>query len=245
MLNLSKLPYLGEDQYHKFDLTNPSPLGIVGIHGNLSPGLLLSAYRQGVFPWYDDESPILWWSPDPRFILDPGELHVSSSMEKFLKRKVYNVTVDEAFAEVIHACASVPRSGQEGTWIVPEMEEAYKRLHDLGFAHSVEVWEDKTLAGGLYGISLGKLFFGESMFSYRSNASKTAFILLVLGLQEKGFPMIDCQVYTEHLEQLGAREVDREYFLQRLEEGLTAATRRGNWGTWLDLKDVAVRYFSP
>lgn len=219
-------------------------MGIVGINGNLSPGVLLSAYRQGVFPWYDDESPILWWSPDPRFILEPESLHVSSSMGKILRKRDFSVSVDRAFSEVIHACASVPRRGQGGTWILPEMEEAYKRLHELGYAHSVEVWYGKELAGGLYGVSLGRLFFGESMFSRKSNASKIAFILLVRGLQEKSFLLIDCQVYTEHLEQLGACEIEREDFFRRLEEGLAFPTLRGDWGEWLDLEDVAERHFS-
>lgn len=243
MLNLSELPFLDIDQAVDFEPENFSSPGIIGIHGNLSPGVLLSAYSQGVFPWYDDESPILWWSPDPRFILEPECLHVSSSMRKTLRKRNFSVTLDRAFSEVIHACATVPRNGQDGTWIVPEMEEAYGRLHELGFAHSVEVWHGENLVGGLYGISLGKLFFGESMFSLRSNASKIAFILLARGLQEKGFPMIDCQVFTEHLEKLGAYEIDREDFLERLEEGLAFPTSRGKWTGWLNLEDVVERQF--
>lgn len=243
MLNLDNIPYLEFDQRMTFSLENPSPLGIVAVHGNLSPGVLISAYRQGIFPWYDDESPILWWSPDPRFILNTGELHISKSMRKFLRKHTFSVTVDSAFEDVIMACADVPRKEQEGTWIVPEMEQAYIDLHRLGYAHSVEVWDKGELVGGLYGVSLGHAFFGESMFSRVSNASKTAFILLSIALREKEYPLIDCQVYTSHLEQFGAVEVERDYFLERLEEELQHPTKRGSWREWLDLNDVSRRYF--
>ena len=208
------------------------------MNGNLSPGVLLSAYRQGIFPWYDDESPILWWSPDPRFILTPEDLHVPKSLRKDLRKNRFSVTVDQAFPDVIRECARVPRREQDGTWIVPEMEQAYKRLHNLGFAHSVEVWQDEELVGGLYGVSLGRAFFGESMFSLASNASKTAFVLFVLALREKGFGLMDCQVYTEHLSQFGAYEVSRSDFLQLLQEVLDAPTKRGSWSSWIDLEKM-------
>lgn len=235
MLNLRDIPHLNENQHLKFSLEEASPLGIVAVNGNLSPGVLLSAYRQGIFPWYDDESPILWWSPDPRFILTMGDLHVPKSLRKSLRKDRFSVTVDQAFPDIIRECARVPRPEQDGTWIVPEMQRAYMHLHNLGFAHSVEVWQDEELVGGLYGVSLGRAFFGESMFSLASNASKTAFVLLILALQEQGFGLMDCQVYTEHLSQFGAYEVSRSGFLQLLQEMLDAPTKRGSWSSWLDL----------
>jgi len=243
MLNLSEVPYLDPDQQVRFSLDDPSPLGIVAVHGNLSPGLLLSAYRQGVFPWYDDASPVLWWSPDPRFILEPPDLHISKSMRRMLKKCTFDFSVDQAFSEVISSCAAMPREGQEGTWIVPDMQKAYNRLHDLGYAHSVEVWYEGELVGGLYGVSLGNAFFGESMFSLKSNASKAAFILLVLASEEKGFALIDCQVHTEHLGKLGAREISREKFLKKLKSSLERPTILGSWKEWLDLEAVRARRF--
>ena len=238
MLNLRDIPRLNENQHLKFSLEDASPLGIVAVNGNLSPGVLLSAYRQGIFPWYDDESPILWWSPDPRFILTPEELHIPRSLRKQLRKDGFSLTVDQAFPDVIRECARVPRREQDGTWIVPEMQQAYNRLHNLGFAHSVEVWQDEELVGGLYGVSLGKAFFGESMFSLMSNASKTAFVLFMLALQEKGFGLMDCQVYTEHLSQFGAYEVPRQEFLVLLREMLNAPTKHGSWSSWIDLEQI-------
>jgi len=243
MLNLSELPYLELDQRIRFNLKNSSPLGIVAVNGNLSPGVLLSAYRQGVFPWYDDDSPVLWWSPDPRFVLDPEKIHISKSMRKFIRNSQFSFSVDQDFPSVIHACAGASRKDQVGTWIVPEMERAYIRLHTLGYAHSVEVWHRGKLVGGLYGVSLGNAYFGESMFSMESNASKSAFILLVLALQEKGFTMIDCQVHTPHLESLGADEIPRENFLEKLKASLRKPTIRGLWKEWLDLEELKKRRF--
>ena len=236
MLNLRDIPHLKENQHLKFSLEEASPLGIVAVNGNLSPGVLLSAYRQGIFPWYDDESPILWWSPDPRFILTPDRLHIPKSLRRDLRKENFSVTVDQAFPDVIRECARVPRPEQEGTWIVPEMQQAYNRLHNLGFAHSVEVWQDEELVGGLYGVSLGSAFFGESMFSLVSNASKAAFVLFMLALDEQGFGLMDCQVYTEHLSQFGAYEVPRSEFLKLLHEKLAAPTKRGSWSSWIDLE---------
>ncbi|HDQ14211.1 MAG TPA: leucyl/phenylalanyl-tRNA--protein transferase [Sediminispirochaeta sp.] len=243
MLNLADAPILGADQRLIFSLYDPSPLGIVAIHGNLSPGVLLSAYRQGVFPWYDDESPILWWSPDPRFILRTDRLHISKTNRKFLRNCPFSLSVDRAFPRVIRHCAKVPREGQVGTWIVSEMEEAYNELHRLGYAHSVEVWRGEKLVGGLYGVSLGRVFFGESMFSLESNASKSAFILLTLELRERGFRLVDCQVYTRHLENFGAEEVPREEFLALLAEGLRGETLKGPWSEMLDLDGLRRRIF--
>ena len=167
--------------------------GLLAVGGDLSPERLLAAYREGIFPWYGDGEPILWWSPDPRFVLFPNELRVSRSMGQFLKKGVVRITFDQAFREVIAACRR-PRPDQNGTWITAEMREAYGVLNDLGFAHSVEVWQGKELVGGLYGVSLGRAFFGESMFSAIPNASKAALITLVPHLQERGFDLIDCQV---------------------------------------------------
>ena len=241
MLNLRDVPRLNEDQHLNFSFEDVSPLGIVAVHGNLSPGILLSAYRQGIFPWYDDESPILWWSPDPRFILIPKDLHIPRSLRKELRKSAFTITVDQAFPDVIRACAQVPRKEQDGTWIVSEMQQAYTHLHNLGYAHSVEVWQEGELVGGLYGVSLGRAFFGESMFSHTSNASKTAFVLLTKALEEKGFGLIDCQVYTEHLTHFGAYEIDRNDFLEMLPEMLKAPSKRGSWSSWIDLEHIKAR----
>jgi leucyl/phenylalanyl-tRNA--protein transferase len=205
--------------------------GLLAVGGDLSPERLLTAYSEGIFPWYGDGEPLLWWSPDPRFVLFTDELRISRSMRQFLKRGVLRITFDQAFREVVAACRR-PRPGQDGTWITTEMREAYAVLHDLGFAHSVEVWREKELVGGLYGVSLGRAFFGESMFSVIPNASKTALITLVLCLKERGFDIIDCQVETAHLTSLGARPIPRREFCVRLKESLRHETLRGNWEEW-------------
>ena len=203
--------------------------GLLAVGGDLSPERLLAAYREGIFPWYGDGEPILWWSPDPRFVLFPDELRVSRSMRQFLKKGSVRITFDQAFREVIAACRK-PRPGQDGTWITTEMREAYAVLHDLGFAHSVEVWREKELVGGLYGVSLGRAFFGESMFSAIPNASKAALITLVPHLKERGFDLIDCQVESAHLAGLGARPTPRRDFCAFLKQSLRHETLRGNWG---------------
>jgi len=191
------------------------PDGLLAIGGDLSPERLLKGYRKGIFPWFDGEIP-LWWSPDPRFVLFPDELKVSKSMKVLLKRKAFNFTVNKAFNEVIKACKEKERADQDGTWITDEVEYAYNRLHKMGYAHSAEVWLNGELAGGLYGVRIGCLFFGESMFSHVSNASKFAFIKYVDQLKTEGVTLIDCQVYTEHLESLGARMIPREMFQEYL-----------------------------
>jgi leucyl/phenylalanyl-tRNA---protein transferase len=206
--------------------------GLLAVGGDLSPERLLAAYRAGIFPWYGDGDPILWWSPDPRFVLLPDELRVSRSMKQFMRKEVLGITCDRAFREVIAACR-MPRRGQDGTWITEEMREAYNALHDLGFAHSVEVWREGALVGGLYGVSLGRAFFGESMFSAVPNASKAALISLIPRLKERGFGLVDCQVETAHLAGLGARLIPRREFCARLRESLRHETHRGNWGGWL------------
>ena len=206
--------------------------GLLAVGGDLSPERLLAAYREGIFPWYGDGEPILWWSPDPRFVLFPDELRVSRSMRQFLKKGAVRITFDRAFRAVISACRR-PRLGQDDTWITPEMREAYCALHDLGYAHSVEVWQGEELAGGLYGVSLGRAFFGESMFSAIPNASKAALITLVAHLREHGFDLIDCQVDTAHLAGLGACPIRRRTFCTLLKQSLRRETFRGNWGEML------------
>jgi leucyl/phenylalanyl-tRNA--protein transferase len=192
------------------------PDGLLAVGGDLSTERLLLAYRQGIFPWYEGQH-ILWWCPNPRFILTPSTLKVSKSMKQLLKRDTFTFTTNKAFAEVINNCKNIDRPGQSGTWITSQMKEAYIRLHKLGFAHSAEVWQDDELVGGLYGIRLGKVFFGESMFSTVSNASKYAFISFVQQLEQEDVQLIDCQVYTEHLESLGAHMIAREDFVQLLQ----------------------------
>lgn len=223
-------PYLSEFQDLEFPpIAGASPEGIVAVGGNLSPGMLLSAYRRGIFPWFSDDDPILWWSPDPRFILYPEKLRISKSMKKILKKGVFTVTIDEAFEEVIRHCRHIKRKKEAGTWITDDIIAGYGELHRLGYAHSVEVRQDGELVGGLYGISLGTAFFGESMFSLRPNTSKAALIYLSQNLEKKGFAFIDCQVYTEHLESMGAVEVPRDIFLEELETVLTRRTIKGSW----------------
>ncbi len=202
--------------------------GILAVGGDLSPERLIEAYRRGIFPWYSEGDPIIWWSPDPRFVLFPGDLYVSKTMRQVLRRNIFRITCDHDFRGVITGCQE-PRRREQGTWITEEMLEAYVRLHDLGIAHSVEAWQGEELAGGLYGLSLGKCFFGESMFARADNASKAAFITLVRRLTELGFVIIDCQVHTAHLESLGAVHIDREKYLDVLKEGLKGETMQGSW----------------
>lgn len=199
-----------------------NPNGLIAIGGDLSPQRLLNAYRHGIFPWFSEGEPILWWSPDPRMVLFPDELKISRSLAKRLKRQDYEVRYDTAFREVMTACSAAPRDGQNGTWIVPEMVDAYCRLHEQGYAHSAETWINGELVGGLYGVKIGRMFYGESMFHHVTDASKIAFVHLVKRLQENGTGMIDCQMHTAHLASLGAREIPRKAFASRL-EGLLRA----------------------
>ena len=189
----------------------------MAVGGDLSVERLILAYRSGIFPWYSKGEPVLWWSPDPRLVLYPNELRISKSLRKVIKRKIFQVTFDQAFDAVIEACAGVKRSYGEGTWITDEMKAAYCELHRQGHAHSVEAWQGGKLVGGLYGVSIGRAFFGESMFSRVSNASKVAFATFVENLQQLNFKLIDCQVKTDHLIRFGAREVPRKVFLGQLE----------------------------
>lgn len=203
--------------------------GLLAVGGDLSEQRLLNAYCMGIFPWYNKDEPILWWSPDPRLILKPIEFHISKSLKKILRQKRFAITFDKAFEQVALACALVRVKNNEGTWIMPEMVEAYTRLHNLGFAHSVEAWEGGKLAGGLYGVSLGRSFFGESMFFYKDNASKAALAALVRFLADHDFDFIDCQVTTAHMLDLGARLVSRPVFLDMLKKSLEGTTLKGNW----------------
>nr|WP_067295077.1 leucyl/phenylalanyl-tRNA--protein transferase [Marinobacterium profundum] len=192
------------------------PNGLLAAGGDLSPERILNAYRNGIFPWYNPGEPILWWSPDPRCVIYSDRLHISRSLRKRLRRSDYQVTFDQAFGAVMDGCAA-PRAGSSGTWISPEMHAAYRQLHHKGHAHSVEVWQDGELTGGLYGIASGRMFFGESMFSRRTDASKIAFAWLVEQLKIWGYPLIDCQVHNPHLVTLGAEEITRETFLRELD----------------------------
>ena len=205
--------------------------GILAIGGDLSPERLVLAYKRGIFPWFSDDQPIIWWAPDPRFVLFPEDLKISKSMKSVFNKGAFEVRFDTCFSEVINACKTVDRKEQDGTWITDEMKNAYIKLHELGLAHSVEVFKDDCLVGGLYGISLGKVFFGESMFANESNASKVGFITLVQHLKERGFEIIDCQVYTQHLESLGGIEVPRKEFMHYLRSALSADTLKSKWTT--------------
>ncbi|NAS31284.1 leucyl/phenylalanyl-tRNA--protein transferase [Flavobacteriaceae bacterium R38] len=190
--------------------------GIVAVGGDLSTDRLLLAYKSGIFPWFEEDSIILWWSPDPRMVLFPEKLKVSKSMKKILKKDIFKVTFNTCFEEVISNCAKIKRDGQEGTWITNEMKKAYCKLHEMGYAKSVEVWQNDELVGGLYGIDIPPVFCGESMFTKVDNASKIAFIHLVENLKEKDYKLIDCQVYTDHLSSLGAEEIPRDEFIKLL-----------------------------
>jgi leucyl/phenylalanyl-tRNA--protein transferase len=211
------------------DTARAEPDGLLAVGGDLSPERLLTAYAAGIFPWYSDDTPILWWSPDPRLVLEPGRLHVPRSLRRTIRQERYRVTADRAFEGVITRCAARERPGQDGTWITGEMLEAYVRLHRLGFAHSFEAWDGESLAGGLYGVSLGAAFFGESMFADRPDASKVALVRAVEWLAARGVKLVDCQVRTEHLVRFGAHEISRASFLRRLATALRQPTQRGRW----------------
>ncbi len=207
-----------------------SPEGLLAIGGDLRAERLLEAYRCGIFPWYNDGQPILWWSPDPRAVLLPHKLKISRSLRKVLRGGRYTVTLDRAFSAVVAACAGPRRANPGGgTWITPEMSEAYGRLHEQGHGHSVETWRGDELVGGLYGVALGGAFFGESMFSHASDASKVALAHLVRQLEQWGFRFIDCQLPTPHLESLGAETIRRRHYLALLESALRLPGRTGSW----------------
>jgi len=205
------------------------PGGLLAAGGDLSPQRLLRAYGRGIFPWYAQGEPILWWSPDPRFVLFPDEARVPRSLNRIINKKIFNLTFDRAFDAVVSGCAQ-PRADQDGTWITADMRQAYGGLHALGYAHSLEAWHEGTLAGGLYGIALGRCFFAESMFHVQANASKAIFFALARVLKEKGFFIIDCQLRAPHLAAWGARAIPRRQYLEWLRRGMAYKTLRGDWG---------------
>ncbi|HLW04781.1 MAG TPA: leucyl/phenylalanyl-tRNA--protein transferase [Azoarcus sp.] len=204
------------------------PSGLLAAGGELTSDWLLAAYRRGIFPWYSEGQPLLWWSPDPRLVLYPGEVRVSRSLRRVLQKRVFEIRLDTAFDAVLAACAA-PRPGASGTWITDEMQRAYSMMHQLGYAHSVEAWRDGELVGGLYGLALGKVFFGESMFSRVSDASKVCLVHLARFLEARNFGMIDCQMTTAHLLSLGAREIPRSEFCVHLEQWVGDAPEPGRW----------------
>ena len=211
------------------DPEDSDPSGLLAVGGDLSPRRLLRAYACGIFPWYSEGQPILWHSPDPRALLLPSALHVPRSLRRTLRRGRYTLRFDTAFAEVVRACAESPRPDQDGTWITAEMQRAYLRLHELGFAHSAEAWEGGVLVGGVYGVSLGGAFFAESMFTRRNDASKAALVVLVEQLARWDFDLFDCQLPSDHVARFGARPVARRAFLELLRGSLLRETRRGPW----------------
>jgi leucyl/phenylalanyl-tRNA---protein transferase len=208
--------------------------GLLALGGDLRPERLLLGYTQGIFPWYAENLPILWHSPDPRMVMTTGDLVIQKSLKKMIRKRPYELRMDTAFLRVLEGCSSVPRPGQTGTWLIPEMVEAYTKLHDLGFAHSIEAWSGDELVGGLYGVSLGGAFFGESMFARAPDASKIAFVACVRQLDAWGVSLIDCQVHTDHLERFGAHEIARVQYLDRLRVALDQPTKRGKWTLELD-----------
>jgi leucyl/phenylalanyl-tRNA--protein transferase len=212
--------------------------GLLAMGGDLSEERLILAYSMGIFPWFSEGDPILWWSPDPRLILELDELHISKRLARIIKQDVFEVTCDTAFSEVIESCSRSRPGKEEGTWIVPEMIDAYVRLHELGYAHSVECWQEGELVGGLYGVSLGRVFFGESMFSRASNSSKVALVYLVKLLREWKFNLIDCQLRSDHLVSLGAKEISGWEFRQRLKQFVHESEYIGKWECNVKSSDV-------
>lgn len=205
------------------------PSGLLGVGGDLAPERLLLGYRMGIFPWYSSGEPIKWWSPDPRMVLFVDELEVPRSLAKRIRQERFRITLDQRFETVIRACAKTPRPGQRGTWITGEMVNAYLHLHALGYAHSVEAWVEDRLVGGLYGVAVGRFYAGESMYTEEADASKVAFVHLVRQLGRWGFPLVDCQVHTAHLERFGAREIPREQYLERCFDLCNQPGRPGRW----------------
>jgi leucyl/phenylalanyl-tRNA--protein transferase len=224
------IPWLdGSDDFPPLELALAEPNGLLCAGGNLSPQRIIEAYRNGIFPWYSPGEPILWWSPDPRMVLVPSEFKLSRTLRRTLRTGTHQVRLDSDFAAVIGACARTSRKGQAGTWISAPMQAAYCALHELGFAHSVEAWVDDTLVGGLYGLAIGRMFYGESMFSHATDASKIALAHLARFLETEGFGLIDCQMNTPHLASLGAREIPRSEFIASLRELTAGPPNQGRW----------------
>jgi leucyl/phenylalanyl-tRNA--protein transferase len=231
------IPYLeADDPFPPVDLALRNPNGLLAAGADLSPARLIDAYAHGIFPWFNDDDPVLWWSPDPRMVLPVDDVRVSRSLRRTIRSTRFRVSADTGFAAVVAGCAA-PRRDQNGTWITDEMAVAYGRLFDLGYAHSVETWEGDDLVGGLYGVALGRMFFGESMFSRRSDASKVALVLLARQLARWDFDIIDCQMSTDHLASLGAREISRRSFLRRVRELVRQPPVRSPWRLDQNLTD--------
>ena len=236
-----RLPQLGSDPRAPFPpagMAQRSPNGLLAWGGDLSPTRLMNAYRSGIFPWYSEDDPILWWSPDPRTVFDTGRLHLSRRLRRSLRKSGWTVRADVAFAAVLDACANTPRPGQSGTWILPDMQQAYLLLHRLGFAHSIEVYEEDQLIGGVYGVDAGPVFCGESMFSRRSGASSLALAALCRQLSESGVGWLDAQMHTAHLASLGAIELRRDDYLARLSAPHAQPPASGSWSTRFGHRDA-------
>lgn len=228
--NRCVIPWLGPDTpFPPLAAALDEPNGLLAASRDMSPQRLLDAYRRGIFPWYSGGTPVLWWSPDPRMVLLLDEFRVTRSLRKRLRQRAIEIRADTAFRAVIEACAMALRPGQSGTWITPEIVRAYTKLHELGYAHSVEAWRDGELVGGLYGVAIGRMFFGESMFALETDASKVALVHLVAILRERGFPMIDCQQETEHLASFGARPIPRAQFADRVAALVNSFDPGGMW----------------
>ncbi len=224
VLETGYVPHLGADcAFPPTSTALKEPNGLLAIGGDLSPARLLSAYRNGIFPWFSDDEPIMWWSPSPRMVLFPEALKVGRSLKKTINKQLFEIRFNTAFEAVMQACSEASRPDQDGTWITQAMIEAYCKLHQMGYAHSAEAWQNGQLVGGCYGIKIGTIFFGESMFHHVSDASKVAFVHLVQHLHASGTTMIDCQMNTAHLARFGAQEVDRKIFEQQLHIGIQAA----------------------
>lgn len=225
------IPWLGQEPvFPPVEQALPDPNGLLAAGGSLTPEWLLASYRRGIFPWYSEGEPILWWSPDPRLVLIPSQIRVSRSLRKTLRSRRFEIRFDTAFAQVVVACAQ-PRAPIVGTWITPEMQRAYTRMHELGYAHSVEAWADGKLVGGLYGIALGRAFFGESMFSLQTDASKVCLVHLARYLDSRDFAVIDCQMTTPHLVSMGAAEIPRHAFCTRVARLAVEGDAPGPWSS--------------
>jgi leucyl/phenylalanyl-tRNA--protein transferase len=229
------IPFLDiDDPFPPVDLALRDPNGLLAAGADLSPARLIDAYARGIFPWFNDDDPVLWWSPDPRMVLPVNDVHVSRSLRRAIRSTRFRVSADTAFVAVVAGCAE-PREDQNGTWITKDMASAYARLFDMGYAHSIETWSDDGLVGGLYGVALGRMFFGESMFARRSDASKVALVLLARQLARWGFEFIDCQMSTAHLASLGAREISRASFVGRVRQLVREPVAASPWRLDADL----------
>jgi leucyl/phenylalanyl-tRNA--protein transferase len=232
------IPYLeGDDPFPPVDFALRDPNGLLAAGADLSPARLIDAYGRGIFPWFNDDDPVLWWSPDPRMVLPVHEVRIARSLRRTIRSGRFRVTADTVFGAVVAGCAA-PRRDQNGTWITGDMAAAYQRLFDLGYAHSIETWHGNELVGGLYGVALGRMFFGESMFSWRSDASKVALVLLARQLERWGFVIVDGQMSTDHLASLGAREISRASFLRQVRELVREAPTAAPWRLDQDLAEL-------